>query len=98
VGLDFGHFLWDSPRVKTLTADSRRRVMLPDAKPGQVFAYELAGKGQFLLTTLKKEDAEPVREIKLIRGDNGFYQWPANARATRAELLAAIRADRAAQK
>ena len=43
----------------TLKADNRRRVILPDIKPGQVFALETPGEGQFLLTIVKKADVQP---------------------------------------
>jgi hypothetical protein len=88
----------DNPRMVTLKADNRSRVKLPDAKPGQVFIYESSGKDQFVLTLVKKREPEPVREVKLIKGENGLYRWPDDARPTREELLAAIRADREAQK
>lgn len=44
--------------MQTLKADDRRRVMLPDAKPGQVYAYENAS-GTITLTPVKKEESKP---------------------------------------
>jgi hypothetical protein len=34
--------MWDNPTM-TLTADSKKRVVLPGAAPGDVFAYEQKG-------------------------------------------------------
>jgi hypothetical protein len=38
----------------TVTADSKRRVVMPGARPGDVFACEEKGNGQFLLVRLNK--------------------------------------------
>lgn len=45
--------------MQTLKADSQRRVRIPHANPGQVFAYENLGNGQFMLTLIK-----PVKSVK----------------------------------
>jgi len=39
--------------MKTLVADERKRVRIPDAKPRQVFVYENLGNGSFTLTVVK---------------------------------------------
>jgi hypothetical protein len=54
----------------TLKADDRSRVKLPDARPGQVFVYEKAGHGQFILTVVRKEET-PVGKVKLVK-QGGF--------------------------
>jgi hypothetical protein len=36
----------------TIKADSKKRVVVPDARPGDVFVYEDQGNGHFLLTRL----------------------------------------------
>jgi hypothetical protein len=36
----------------TIKADSKKRVVVPDARPGDVFVYEDQGGGHFLLTRL----------------------------------------------
>jgi hypothetical protein len=51
-----------------IIADARRRVTLPkSASPGDVFAIETIGEGQFLLSRMEK----PVRKVKLSR-EHGF--------------------------
>jgi hypothetical protein len=62
-----GRKLWDNPHVKTLTADDRRRVQLPDAKPGQVFAYQNNGDGSLTLIEVKAEGQEPFPPGSLAR-------------------------------
>lgn len=52
-GLDFNTFMWDIPRVITTKADDRKRVVIPDAKPGQVFDVQSNGDGSITLTPLK---------------------------------------------
>ena len=43
----------------TLKADNRRRVQLPDAKPGDVFEYKNSGQGSVTLTVVKAVVQEP---------------------------------------
>ena len=52
-GLDFNTFTWDIPRVITTKADDRKRVVIPDAKPGQVFDVQANSDGSITLTPLK---------------------------------------------
>ena len=40
----------------TIKADSRKRVVVPDAHPGDVFLYEDQGNGHFHLTRLMVPD------------------------------------------
>lgn len=52
----------------TIIADSRRRVTLPDpVHPGDAFAVEKIGEGQFLLSRLEKA----ASKVKLSR-EKGF--------------------------
>jgi hypothetical protein len=51
----------------TLKADNRRRVQLPDAKPGQVFAYTPNGDGTATLTLVRAEAKEPFPKGSLIK-------------------------------
>jgi hypothetical protein len=56
----------------TLKADNRRRVQLPGAKPGQVFAYVDEGNGRVTLILVKPvvED-RPTAKVRFIKED-GF--------------------------
>ncbi len=40
----------------TVTADSKKRVTMPGARPGDVFAYEDRGNGHFHLVRLNMPD------------------------------------------
>jgi len=42
--------------MSTVTADDRKRVRIPDAKPGQVFSYENNADGSVTLTPIKIEE------------------------------------------
>jgi hypothetical protein len=47
--------MWDHPTM-TIRADSRKRVVVPDAQPGDVFDYEDLGNGHFQLVRLNMPD------------------------------------------
>jgi len=52
--------------MTTLKVDDRQRVRLPEAKPGQVLAYENPGDGRYILTvvTVKTEEPFPPGSLK----------------------------------
>jgi hypothetical protein len=54
--------LWDYPTM-TVIADSKRRVLMPGARPGDVFACEDEGNGHFLLVRLNKP-APPKKKTR----------------------------------
>jgi hypothetical protein len=45
--------------MHTLKADPKQRIRLPDAKPGQVFAYEKQAEGRYTLTLVVKTESKP---------------------------------------
>ena len=51
----------------TLKADDRRRVQIPTAEPGQVFAFESQADGSVTLTPVKAERKEPFPRGSLIK-------------------------------
>jgi hypothetical protein len=59
--------MWDHPTM-TVRADSKKRVVMPDAHPGDVFAYEDHGNGHFHLVRLnvpgppKRKTRDQVRK------------------------------------
>jgi hypothetical protein len=53
--------------MHTVTVDERKRVRLPDAKPGQVLAYENLGGGSFSLTAIKAERKEMFPRGSLVK-------------------------------
>jgi hypothetical protein len=56
--------------MKTLTVDDDKRVRLPEAKPGTVFAYEHDDSGRVTLTPVTQAALKPAR---LIRRDGRSY-------------------------
>lgn len=47
--------------MPTTQADEKRRVILPDAKPGDLFDIRRPGNGDFLLVRLTSPAPEPPR-------------------------------------
>ena len=45
----------------TVTADSKRRVIIPSARPGDLFKIQTAGEGKFTLTRLEPIQDRPNR-------------------------------------
>jgi hypothetical protein len=54
--------MWDHPTM-TIKADSKKRVVVPDARPGDVFVYEDQGNGHFHLVRLSVPDL-PKRKTR----------------------------------
>ena len=45
---------WDNPTMAISTVDAKRRVVLPAAKPGDVFDIQSQGEGRLLLVRLER--------------------------------------------
>ena len=58
--------------MQTLTTDDQKRVRLPDAEPGQVFAYDAQADGSLMLTPVKKTEIRRV-QAKLTRKDGRVF-------------------------
>ena len=56
--------------MTTLTVDDDKRVKLPEAKPGTVFAYEQDNSGRVTLTPVAK--AQPP-QARLVRRNGRTY-------------------------
>jgi hypothetical protein len=50
--------LWDIPIVTTAKVDDRKRVLIPQAKPGQVLAVQQNPDGSITLTPIKGDVKE----------------------------------------
>ena len=50
---------WDNPTMAISTADAKRRVVLPEAKPGDVFDIQSQGEGRLLLVRLERPKPGP---------------------------------------
>ena len=58
--------------MHTVTADKAKRIRIPEAKPGQVFAYEASGDGTITLTPVKTIE----RKQRFPRGSLTKYITP----------------------
>jgi len=76
----------------TVKTDEKRRVVLPSAKPGDVFNVELSG-GKILLTKLVPAQSKLVRARKV----KGIVMGSADVEIHPAEIVDSIRADREAR-
>ena len=75
---------WDSPTM-TVKADSKRRVVLPLAEPGDLFEVQLCGQGKLTLTKLEPVQGRttPVTFRKRGRYTVGFSDRPVSEEAIR---------------
>ena len=76
----------------TVKTDEKKRIVLPSAKPGDVFNVELAG-GKILLTKLVPAESKLVRARKV----KGVMMGAAGVEIDSDSVVAAIRADREAR-
>jgi hypothetical protein len=84
--------LWDNPIV-TVTADSRKRIILAEARPGEQFDIQATAKGVFLVRRL-----EPVEPAPLVKARKVSGRWVgANVKLNPAAVVEAIRQDREAR-
>lgn len=78
----------------TLKADNRRRVQLPEAKPGQVFIYEKDVSGTIITLQLVKKIETPVEVLDLEDLNTKTLAPRVRGEIDNASILRAIRADR----
>ena len=59
--------VWDNPTMSTSKVDSKRRLVLPDGQPGDVFDIQRQAEGRYLLVRLEKPEpsARPTKEACL---------------------------------
>lgn len=76
----------------TVKTDEKRRVVLPSAKPGDVFNVELSN-GKILLTKLVPAQSKLVRARKV----KGIVMGALDVEMDAQEIVEAIRADREAR-
>ena len=46
--------MWDIPTMSTYTVDTKKRILLPAGRPGDVFEIQQQAEGRFLLIRLEK--------------------------------------------
>jgi len=47
---------WDNPTMGTSKVDSKKRIVLPTGRPGDVFDIQQQAEGRFLLIRLEKPE------------------------------------------
>ena len=52
--------LWDHPTIAITRTDAQRRIVLPDAIPGEVYEVDRAGEGRYTLVRLGRPPAAPA--------------------------------------
>ena len=55
--------MWDNPTMSISTIDSKKRIVLPGGRPGDVFDIQQQAEGRFLLIRLEK----PKRAARMSR-------------------------------
>jgi hypothetical protein len=48
--------MWDNPTMSISTVDSKKRIVLPGGRPGDVFDIQQQAEGRFLLIRLEKPE------------------------------------------
>ena len=48
--------MWDIPTMSTYTVDTKKRIVLPGGRPGDVFDIQQQTEGRFLLIRLEKPE------------------------------------------
>ena len=61
---------WEFPTMTISKADSRKRVVVPQARPGEAYAIQENADGSFTLTIVKS--AEPAKPTCRVGKEKGF--------------------------
>jgi hypothetical protein len=73
----------------TVVADSKKRVTIRLAQPGERFDVQVAGEGKFLLTRLEPIPGAPPPKVKIVKRGRysvGVLDQPINERALKEAL------------
>ena len=79
----------DNPTMPISRADAKRRVVLPGAKPGDVFDIQSQGEGRLLLVRL--ESPKPVPGMRMERCLEAIAAAPLRPKTSWDALKAAAR-------
>ena len=81
--------LWESPIVIVI-ADSRKRVILKPAKPGDRFDVQINDDGKVVLMPLAPVEKK-VPVVKPVQTKEGWLMFPPHRRPSREAIRAAVR-------
>ena len=63
--------MWNDPTMGTSTVDSKKRIVLPNGRPGDVFDIPQQSHGHFLLVRLEKpEQSEQMSKQECLEAMN----------------------------
>ena len=82
-------FWWDNPIMATSTADAKRRVVVPAARPGDVFDIQSQGEGRLLLVRI--EPSKPGPGMSMARFLEAIAAAPLRPKMTWDSLKAVTR-------
>jgi len=71
-----GHALWDNPTM-TVTADAKKRVVLPGASPGDVFTCEKMGQGMLLRRVYRQKARKKMTKKQVLGAIRRWKYIPA---------------------
>ena len=54
--IDVNATMWDNPTMSTSTVDSKKRIVLPHGRPGEVFDIQQQNDGRLILVRLEKPE------------------------------------------
>jgi len=73
----------------TVVADSKKRVTIRLAKPGDLFDIQVEGDGKFLLTRLEPIEETPPAKVRIVKRGKysvGILDRPINEQALKEAL------------
>jgi hypothetical protein len=59
--------MWDYPTMAITTADNKKRVVIPLARPGDVFDVREQSEGRLLLVRLEEPRKPPLSKARSLR-------------------------------
>ena len=80
---------WDDPTMATSTADSEKRIVLPDAKPGEVYDVRRETDGRYELIRLEAPD--PPEKLSREASRKAIQEWPLEMELSWEELRSITR-------
>jgi hypothetical protein len=80
---------WDNPTMAISTVDAKRRVVLPVARPGDVFDIQSQGEGRLLLVRLERP--QPGPRMSMARSLEAIAAAPLRPKMTWDSLKAVTR-------
>lgn len=88
-GLTSIHLKWDHPTMATSTTDAKKRIVIPGAKPGDVFDIQPQPDGSYTLVRLQRP--EPQEQMSVEKSMRAIETTPLSPTISWAELRSITR-------